>query len=240
MKKLPKICGKFFFIMTSVKKWKESERPREKMKEKGREALTDSELIAILLNSGTKNKDVIELSHELLMSCDNSLRLLSQMSFDKLLSFNGIGTAKAARLSALFELASRMDSEITDVSPIVTSSVTISKIFSPLLKNLQHEECWVVYMNRGNKIISKEKLSSGGVSATVIDIRMIIKKAVEKLASGIILIHNHPSGNPYPGEQDKRQTRLLRDAAALLDISLLDHIIIARNKYYSFADEGVG
>lgn len=222
-----------------INEWKADDRPREKLYASGAASLSDSELIAILINSGTRHKSAIELARDILSMAGNSLNRLSGLSFEKLCSFPGIGSAKASRLMAMFELASRIQSESSGPSVPVTSSESVFRIFAPLLRNLSHEECWVVFLNRANKIISKEKISIGGISATVMDSRIIMKKAVEKLASGIILVHNHPSGNPIPSELDRKQTRLLKEAAGLLDIALLDHVIIAGNKYFSFCDENL-
>ncbi len=223
----------------SICNWTKDERPREKMRETGAPSLSNSELIAILINSGTQTKNAVELARDILAKSGNSLRKLAQMTQDELCAIPGIGEAKAARLVAAFELASRSMSEVPESRALITSSESVFRIFGPLLGKLQHEECWILYLNRANKVISKERISTGGISATVMDARIIIRKAVQKLASGIILVHNHPSGNPYPGEMDKKQTRLLRDAARLLDITLLDHVIIGGDKYYSFTDMGI-
>ena len=233
---------KFFFIyrIVKIKDWKSDDRPREKMINSGTSSLSDAELLAILINSGTKDLSAVDLSRKILSYCDNSLNKLSQYSFEFLCSIDGIGEAKAARLIALFELSARIQSEKPIHKGTIVSSRSVADIFIPMLKNLPHEECWVLYLNRANKILAKERLSIGGISSTIMDSKMIIKRAVEKLASSIIIVHNHPSGNPYPGEQDKRQTALLKEAASLFDIALIDHIIIAGNNYYSFSDEGIG
>lgn len=223
----------------SISDWTKDERPREKMREVGASSLSNTELLAIIINSGTQTRNAVELARDLLAKCGNSLGRLSRLGLEDLCAVPGIGEAKAARMIATFELAARCEAETPESNSSITSSECVFRIFRPLLGKLQHEECWILYLNRANRIISKERLSSGGISATVMDTRIIIKKAVQKLASGIILVHNHPSGNPYPGEMDKRQTRLLKDAARLLDISLLDHVIIAGNNYYSFADRGM-
>ena len=223
----------------SINNWKMDDRPREKMNVSGAASLSDSELLAILINSGTKDKSAIDVAREILASAGNSLNALSGISMDRLCAVQGIGEAKASRLLAAFELAVRIQSEPSGPRMRITASSTVCRIFSPMLRNLQHEECWVLFLNKANKIISKEKVSTGGVSGAVLDPRIIIRKAVDKLASAIILVHNHPSGNPRPSELDRRQTRVLRDAAALLDIALLDHVIIAGDSYYSFSDEGL-
>ena len=222
----------------SINKWKMDDRPREKLNVSGAASLSDSELLAILINSGTKDKSAIDVAREILASAGNSLNALSGISMDRLCAVQGIGEAKASRLLAAFELAVRLQSEPTTPKMRITASSSVCRIFSPVLRNLQHEECWVLFLNKANKIIAKEKVSTGGVSGAVLDTRIIIRKAVDKLASAIILVHNHPSGNPYPSELDRKQTRALRDAASLLDIALLDHVIIAGDRYYSFSDEG--
>lgn len=223
----------------SINDWKIDDRPREKLCASGAASLSDSELLAILINSGTRDKSAIELAREILAIADNSLNGIHGLSLERLCSFQGMGKAKASRIIASLELAARLQCETSVPAMSITSSESVYRIFGPLLRNLNHEECWVIFLNRANRIISKEKVSTGGISATVMDSRIIIKKAVEKLACGIILVHNHPSGNPAPSELDRRQTKLLKEAAKLLDIALLDHIIIAGNKYFSFCDENL-
>ncbi len=219
-----------------IKDWKKDERPREKLISKGASSLTDSELLSILIRTGSSDKNAVEVSRNMLDKASNSLNSLSQFSLQDLIKVKGIGSVKAVSIVASFELAIRLASEIPEEKPVITSSASVLKILSPMLRSLPHEECWVLFLNRGNRMIAKERVSVGGISSTVMDSRLIIKKAVNLLASSIIIVHNHPSGNPYPGEQDKRQTRLLKEAAALFDISLIDHIIIAGDKHYSFSD----
>lgn len=223
----------------SIKEWREDERPREKLMAKSATALDDSELIAIILGSGTRNATAVDLARELLAACNNSLRELSKLNIDNLTKRCGIGPAKAVTIAALFEIAKRYS--ITENKPIIQiqSSSSAAGIISPILKDLPHEECWVLYLNRANRLISKERISIGGISATVVDVKIVIKSALEKLASSLILVHNHPSGNLQPGEHDKMQTKILKEAAALFDIALLDHLIIAGDEYFSFADNGI-
>lgn len=222
-----------------IKDWHEEERPREKVIRYGARSVDNSELLAILLRTGNSDETAVDLARKILFQADNSLNKLSGFSLENLTSINGIGKAKALTLIASFEIASRMSAETPDQKPQIHSSASVAKIISPMLKGIDHEECWILFLNRANRMILKERISIGGISSTVVDIKIIIKKAVEKLASSIIIIHNHPSGNPYPGEQDRMQTRYLKEAAALFDISLLDHIIIAGDKYYSFSDEEI-
>lgn len=221
----------------TIKNWKEEDRPRERLLLNGANTLSDSELIAILLNTGSREKSATELSKELLLKANNSLTTLSSLSKDEISKIKGIGTAKAVNIKACFEIAKRLSSEVPQKKIQITSSESIIKIIAPYLENLEHEECWVFFLNRAHIIISKEKLSMGGISATIMDSKIILKKALAKLASAIIIVHNHPSGNPYPSEQDKKSTSSIRDACKILDISLLDHIIIAKDRRFSFADE---
>ncbi len=223
----------------SIKKWIGEERPREKLIHNGAASLSVPELLAILIRTGHSEGNAVETSRQLLLSAENSLKNLSKFSIEKMCDTNGVGVVKAISIIAAFELASRLASEIPEEMPTISSSGSVVKIIAPYIKNLDYEECWVLYLNRANKLIFKEKISKGGINATIIDIRLIIKRAIEKLASAIIMVHNHPSGNPIPGEQDKKQTKILKDAASMLDISLLDHIIIAGNNFYSFSDEGI-
>lgn len=224
----------------SIKNWGEDERPREKLINNGPSYLSDSELLAILLRSGDAEKSAVDLAREVLMMAGNSFKGLNALSMEEMKFIPGIGPAKATSIKAALEMASRMNSELPEEKPHVRSSSDAVRILSPILKNLQHEECWVIFLNRDSRVLGREKISSGGISSTVFDSRIIIKKALERLASAIILSHNHPSGNPYPGEADIRNTAALREAAALFDISLTDHIIIAGERYYSFSDEATG
>jgi len=221
----------------SIKTWDEEERPREKLMQQGASSLSNSELLAILLRSGTKEKSAIDLAREMSAACGGRLSTLAREGAAGLTALSGIGTAKAAAILAAFELARRLSAELPEDEPAVHTSETVARMMGPRLRDLPHEECWVLFLNRGGRLLGKEKISSGGIGATVIDIKIIVKKAVERLASGLILVHNHPSGNPQPGGQDCTQTEALRQAAAVFDIILVDHVIIGRKRYYSFADE---
>ena len=221
----------------SIKTWDEEERPREKLMHQGAAALTNTELLAILLHAGTREKSAVDLAREVLSQNGGRLEELARQPAGPMMNVAGIGPAKATAILATFELARRLAAEIPEDELTIRTSGTVARMMAPFLRNLSHEECWILYLNRGSKLIGKEKVSSGGLSSTVIDIKIIVKKAVEHLASGLILVHNHPSGNPQPGEQDRTQTEALRKAAAVFDITLTDHIIIGRKKYYSFSDE---
>ena len=222
--------------MPTIKQWNSGERPRERMLQSGASSLSNAELLAILLRSGNGPQcNVLDLSRVVLAASGGSLGGLCAMGPDALMKIEGMGEAKVCSLLAAFELGRRVACESLKSVP-VTSSAEAVALMRPLLSNLNHEECWVLYLDRGNKLISREKVSSGGVSSTVMDPRIIMRKAVEKLASGIIVFHNHPSGNPRPGKTDNISTESLRKAAVLLEISLLDHIIIGADSYYSFCD----
>ncbi len=213
------------------------ERPRERLIAKGSSALGNAELLAILLRTGSGNKNVLEMSHELLAAA-GSLTELSAMSIDKMQAIGGIGKNKAATVTAAFELGRRFAAEGSR-SPCraITNASQIFSIMFPVLKGIDHEECWILYLNRANHILYKEKVSTGGLSSTTIDTNSILRKAIEKKADGIILVHNHPSGNPQPGKADVVETERLKKAAETFSISMLDHVIISDSGYYSFADQ---
>ena len=213
------------------------ERPRERLIAKGSSALGNAELLAILLRTGSGNKNVLEMSHELLAAA-GSLTELSAMSIDKMQAIGGIGKNKAATVTAAFELGRRFAAEGSR-SPCraITNASQIFSIMFPVLKGIDHEECWILYLNRANHILYKEKVSVGGLSSTTIDTNSILRKAIEKKADGIILVHNHPSGNPQPGKADVVETERLKKAAETFSISMLDHVIISDSGYYSFADQ---
>lgn len=213
------------------------ERPRERLIAKGSSALGNAELLAILLRTGSGNKNVLEMSHELLAAA-GSLTELSAMSIDKMQAIGGIGKNKAATVTAAFELGRRFAAEGSR-SPCraITNASQIFSIMFPVLKGIDHEECWILYLNRANHILYKEKVSTGGLSSTTIDTNSILRKAIKKKADGIILVHNHPSGNPQPGKADVVETERLKKAAETFSISMLDHVIISDSGYYSFADQ---
>lgn len=221
-----------------IKELYHDERPRERLLENGPESLSNVELLAVILRAGTKEKNAVELARSLLNESHGTVGGLAEMSTDRLLDFSGIGSAKAATLSAAFELGRRCATEkITKGRKSISSPSTVFRLMIPHMKNLDHEECWALYLNRANHLICKEMMSSGGLDSTVMDCKMIVRRALEKKASGIILVHNHPSGSPLPGTADIKQTQLLKKALSTCDISLLDHVVIAESSYYSFADE---
>jgi len=219
--------------------WAVQDRPREKLVQKGTSSLSDAELLAILINSGTKDKSAVDLGRELLGIVDNNLNALGKLTISDLKKLHGIGTARAVTIAAALELGRRRKlAEGPEVLQIKCSK-DVSDIFQPLLSDLVHEEFWILFLNRSNKVINRMKLSQGGISGTVTDVRMVMKKAIEYLASGIIVCHNHPSGNLNPSESDTKITQKIKEAGNLMDIQLLDHLIISDKDYYSFADNGL-
>lgn len=224
---------------TPIKNWSEDDRPREKLITKGIASLSDSELIAILIGSGNKNESAVELSKRILSEYKNNINELGKASVNDLQKFKGIGEAKAISVIAALELGKRRNTQGIIEKKQVKSSKTIFEIFANKLGDLPYEEFWLVILNRANKIIEIKKISSGGISETVIDIRLILKIAIEKTASSIIVCHNHPSGNIKPSNSDIEVTNKLKNASNLVDIVLLDHVIVSDSNYYSFADEGL-
>ena len=219
--------------------WDIEDRPREKLLAKGIQSLSNAELIAILIGSGSKNESAVELSKRILSSVENNLNKLGRLNISELQKFKGIGEAKAISIVAAMELGKRRKvAEVLEREKI-TSSKDVFELFSSVLGDLSHEEFWVLFLDRSNKIIDKQKTSQGGVSGTVIDIKLILKQAIEKLASSIVLCHNHPSGNIQPSKSDIDITQKLYKAAKYMDINVLDHIIVTTNEYFSFADENI-
>lgn len=224
-------------LKLKITDWAEEDRPREKMLIKGVSALSDAELLAILIGSGNKNETAVELSQRILFSVNNNLNSLGKLSINDLVqSFNGIGEAKAISIIAALELGKRRKLSDAEKLQLILVSKDVFNTFQPLLGDLRHEESWVLLMNSSNKVLKKILVSKGGITGTVIDIRLIIKEAIENLATNIVLIHNHPSGNPKPSEDDNNITLKLKEACKLLDIYLMDHVIVCDNSYYSYRD----
>lgn len=223
----------------SIKNWAAEDRPREKLGQHGARVLSDAELLAILIGTGTRELSAVELARKVLALSNNNLAELGKLSPKDFQKIKGIGEAKAISIAAALELGRRRNSaELSDKVQITSSNIAAG-LFVPFLSDLPHEEFWIAYLNRSNKLIEKVLTSSGGITGTVIDVKLVMKKAVELLASGIILCHNHPSGNLKYSEQDMQITQKIKEAAKMFDINLLDHIIVAGNKYYSFADDGL-
>ncbi len=222
-----------------IKDWSPDDRPREKMMAKGAAALTDAELVAILLRSGTQNETVVEVAKRVLALGNNNLNELGKVERAQLQKIKGVGATKAVTLMAALELGRRRAAAETNPRVVIASANDVVQLIAPFLADLPHEEMWLLLLNKANRIIDRIKVSRGGVSTTVIDSRLILKPAIEKLSAGIILVHNHPSGNASPSTDDRKQTARLKQAAALFDIQLLDHIIIVDGGYYSFAEAGM-
>jgi len=222
-----------------ITEWAVGDRPREKLIINGTSGLSDAELLAILISSGTKDKSAVDLGRELLGMVNNNLNTLGKLTISDLKKLRGIGDARAVTIAAALELGRRRKlAEVPDVIQIKCSK-DVADIFQPILSDLSHEEFWILFLNRSNKVINRMKLSQGGISGTVTDVRMVMKKAIEYLASGIIVCHNHPSGNLNPSESDSKITSKIKESGNLMDIQLLDHIIISDKDYYSFADNGL-
>ena len=222
-----------------ITEWAVEDRPREKLIQKGTSSLSDAELLAILISSGTKDKSAVDLGRELLGIVNNNLNSLGKLTIADLKKLHGIGPARAVTIAAALELGRRRKlTEVPEVTQIKCSK-DVADIFQPLLSDLAHEEFWILFLNRSNKVINRMKLSQGVISGTVTDVRIVMKKAIEFLASGIIVCHNHPSGNLNPSESDTKITQKIKEAVILMDIQLLYHLIISDKDYYSFADNGL-
>lgn len=222
-----------------IKDWAPEDRPREKLLSKGIKSLTDAELLAILIGSGQKNESAVEVAKKVLNLTQNNLNELGKLSKKDFETIKGIGEAKAIILISALELGRRRKFSESREKYKINSSKDAFNFMQPFFEDLSYEEFWVIYMNRSNRITDQIKISQGGVSGTVIDVRIILKHAIEKLASNLIICHNHPSGNLQPSESDKQITNKLKEAAKFHDIQVLDHLIISDNSYYSFADEGI-
>lgn len=222
----------------TLKQLAEEDRPREKLQLKGRQSLTNAELLAILIGSGNAKETAVELSQRILLHYRNNLDVLGRLTIDDLLKFNGIGPAKAITIIAALELGRRRNLAEAEQKVQIKSSRDIYEVMYPLIADLPNEEFWVLHLNKANRIIEKERISIGGIGGTVVDVKIILKSALQKLASAMILVHNHPSGNLTPSDADLSITKKLRDAATYLEILVLDHVIIGDKNYYSFADNG--
>ncbi len=223
----------------NIKAWAEEDRPREKLALKGKNALSDAELIAILIGSGNREESAVELAKRILQSTNNNLNKLGKLTINDLTKFKGIGDAKAISIMAAIELGRRRKESISDKKSLIQSSKNAFNAIKDVLLDLPHEEFWVIYLNRKNEIIKKQNISKGGVTGTIADAKIIFKQAIEELALGIILCHNHPSGNIKPSDADIKLTKKLVAIGQLTDVNVLDHLIIGEQNYFSFADEGL-
>ncbi|MEM6736569.1 MAG: DNA repair protein RadC [Bacteroidota bacterium] len=220
----------------TIKSWAEEDRPREKLLLKGKSTLSDAELIAILIGSGNSEQTAVELSQYILNQCENDLSNLARLSIKDLQKFKGIGEAKAISIVAALELGRRRKESEPNKKVKISSSADAYELMYCHLMDLHYEEFWLIHLKRNNEVIKKELLSKGGMSGTVVDTKLIFKRALEESASGIILAHNHPSGNLNPSEQDIQLTKRTREAGRVLEIFVLDHIIITNSGFFSFAD----
>ena len=223
----------------SVKDWSPDDQPREKLLSKGVNSLSNAELLAIILRSGTTEETVVELSQRILMSFGNDLNRLGRVSANYLMdNFKGIGEAKAVGIIAALELGKRRKAEDMGSRKKIVCSMDIYHYFYPVLGELQYEEFWALFLNRSNRIIDQLKVSQGGISGTIVEGKFIYKEAIARLATFVVLCHNHPSGNHLPSSQDNTITFQIKKGLELLDIRLLDHVILTDGKYYSYGDDG--
>lgn len=221
-----------------IREWNENDRPREKLNRLGRAHLSEAELLAIIIGSGTRRESAVELARRLLHSVNNNLIELGKLSVSELQRIPGIGPVKAISITAAMELGRRRQEAAPLMRRKIASSSDLYELFGPRLSDLRHEEFWAVALNQANKVLESRKIGSGGISSTVADIRMILKFALETGATSLAVLHNHPSGNLKPSEQDIRLTRSISEAARLIEIRLIDHLIVSELGYHSFADSG--
>ena len=220
----------------SIKKWSDADKPREKLRIKGRKVLTNAELIAILIGSGTKNESAVQLSRRILHTYGDDLNELGKLSVNQLMKFNGIGEAKAIKILAAIEIGHRRQTKASITLGPLKNSQAVFELLHPHIGDLAHEEFWIVYMNNSNRVLRCEQLSKGGITGTLVDVRLVMKKALELGAITLILAHNHPSGTLSPSESDKELTHKMIKASTSLDIKVIDHLIITKESYFSFAD----
>ena len=223
----------------TIRQLAEEDRPREKMMTKGSEALSDAELIAILIGSGNADESAVTLSQRMLASCRGDLNSLGKWGLENFCTFKGMGPAKSLTVMAALELGRRRKLQERKERTRITSSVDIYELFHPLMADLPTEEFWVLLLNRSNRVIDKVRISSGGIDQTTADVRTILREALLARATQMVLIHNHPSGNIQPSQEDKRITERIKGAGRLMNISVIDHVIVTDGAYYSFNDEGI-
>lgn len=223
----------------TIREWSEDDRPREKMLRKGTSSLSDAELLAILIGSGNRDESAVELARRIMRECDDNINELARLTIaDLCKKFKGIGEAKAITIMAALELGKRRKTSDFLERKQILSSRDLFEVFEPLLIDLVHEEFWIVFMNGANKVLSTHKLTQGGIQQTIVDVPLLLKMSLERLAQSIAVAHNHPSGQNKPSSEDENITRRIKQGCDAIGIRLLDHIIVARGKYYSFADDG--
>ncbi len=223
----------------TINSWALADSPRKKLLAKGKTALSDAELIAILIGSGNREESAVALSKRILKGVNGNINELAKISVKKLTVFKGIGDAKAISIITALELGKRRQLETALEKPKIASSKDVANLMQPVLGDLEHEEFWVLFLNNSNKVVAKNQISKGGLTATIVDIRLVFKSALELASVGIIVCHNHPSGKLQPSTADKQLTQKIKEAGIILDIKLLDHLIITEKAYFSFADENL-
>ena len=223
----------------SIKHWSEDDKPREKLLQKGKSVLSDAELIAILIGSGSRNESAVELAKRILASVNNNLNELGRLSIKQLMQFKGIGEAKAVTIAAALEMGRRRRGEDAQKITKINSSRDAFDLLRPKMGELEHEEFWILYLNNANKVLHSSQLSKGGLTGTLVDVRIVMRQALEVGAVALVLAHNHPSGTLRPSEEDRKVTQKLKRASEALDVKVLDHLIITQKDYFSFADDGI-
>lgn len=223
----------------TIRQWSIDDRPREKMQQRGAQQLSNAELLALLIGSGNQGESAVHLMQRLLSSVDNNILELHAMAVEKMMEWKGIGLAKAVKIKAALELGKRIHLTEPVKQLQCNSSAKAYQLFQPALSFLSHEEFWVAYLNHQNKVIAHHCLSKGGITSATVDLRLLLKKALEVGATGLLLAHNHPTGNLHPSEADLSLTKKIKVAAQAIDIQLLDHLIVSENGYFSFADENI-
>lgn len=222
----------------SIKNWAAADRPREKLVQKGRRALSDAELVAILIGSGNREESAVSLAQKMLAHVNNNLNDLAQCSLKNLQQFKGIGEAKAISIAAALELGRRRQASTVEERKTISLPIDVFDLLNPVMSDLPHEEFWIIYLNNSKKLIKKECISTGGLTSTAVDVRLILKKAIDVMATTIIIAHNHPSGQMQASQSDIDITKKIKAACQLVDIQLADHIIIANQQYISFYEKG--
>lgn len=222
----------------SIRDWAVEDRPREKMMEKGEQSLTNAELLAILIGSGTPKKSAVQLMKDVMDVCDNRLSVLSKMTIEELTAFSGIGMAKALTIKAAAEIGRRRALEKANDNCRIETAEDVYNMMRPMMQDLSHEEFWVLLLNNSARVIKKVRLSSGGLTQTAVDVRMILKEALIVEATNMVVCHNHPSGSLYPSKDDENITKRIMSASETMNIRLIDHVIVTDGQYYSFADNG--
>jgi len=223
----------------TIKSWALDDRPREKLVAKGKSSLSNAELIAILIGSGNREESAVALAKRILLSTGNNLNKLTKLSIEELTQFKGIGQAKAISIITALEIGKRRHFEVVNEVSKITSSKDVFNLMSPAIGDIQHEEFWALYLNNSNTVLAKHQLSKGGLTATLVDIRLLFKRALELNSVGIVVCHNHPSGKLKPSASDIQLTQKIKEASNTLDLKILDHLILTEKAYFSFADEGI-